>query len=122
MLWLEDTGRQNDNEDPIDPFRCFVGLIWPVEIACRNFKLKGHEDEECSEFIAFVFTGGANKKQCGCLMKSWETGHSLSETDVCPNGIESASQVPSLHGEKAMKKKWNQWGSGRWCLLGMWQH
>ena len=48
---------------------------------------------------------GADEKQCGHLMKSLETDHSLGKVDVHPDGIESALQVLILYSEKALKKK-----------------
>ena len=63
--------RQNDDKDLIDCHGRFVGSVQVVEIACGNIGPQGNNDEECRKFIAFVFKDGADKKQCGCLMKSF---------------------------------------------------
>ena len=103
------TCRQNDDEDLIDCYRRFVGLIQVVEIAYGNISPQGNDQKECRKFTAFVFMDGADEKQCGYLMKSLETKKSLGKTDVHPDGIESALHALILYSrEKTLKKKWKK--------------
>ena len=99
------TCKQNDDEDLIDYYQRFVGLVQVVEIAYGNISPQGNDKKEQRKFIAFIFMDGADKKQYGCLMKSLETDHSLGKTDVHPDGIESALHLLILYSEIALKKK-----------------
>ena len=55
------TCRQNDNEDLIDCYRRFVGLVQAVEIAYGNISPQGNDKKERRKFIAFMFMDGADK-------------------------------------------------------------
>ena len=65
-------------------------MIEMVELSYRNLKPNGNEDEERNKFIAMMFLDGADRKQCGYLMKGSETGHSLGDKAKYPESIEDS--------------------------------
>ena len=96
--------RQFDNEDLIDYYKRFVGMIEMVELSFGTIKPNDDDDEERTKFIAMMFMDGVDKKQYGSLLKDLETDHSLGKTDVYPTTLESALQVLILFSEKKLKK------------------
>ena len=52
--------RQYENEDLIDYYRRFVGMIEMVELSHGNIKPQDDDDEERSEFVAMLFVDGAD--------------------------------------------------------------
>ena len=97
--------RQYENEDLIDYYRRFVGMIEMVELSHGNIKPNDNEDKERSKFIAMMFLEGVDKKQYGYLLKDLETDCSLGKKEVYPESIEDALQVLIMYSEKALKKK-----------------
>ena len=106
MAWKKLTGcQQNENEDLIDYYKRFVGMIEMVELSFGNIKPKDDDNKERYKFIAMMFIQGVDWKQYGYLLKNMETDYSLGNANVYPDGIESALQVLILYSEKQLKKK-----------------
>ena len=96
--------KQNDNEDLIDYYHRFCGLIEAVELSYGNIQPKGtNGDKDRFRFIAYLFMDGADKAQYGKLLKDMETDYSLDKANVYPDSIESALQVLILYSEKRLK-------------------
>ena len=106
MTWKKLMGcRQNNNEDLIDYYKRFVGMIEMVELSFGNIKPKDDDDKERSKFIAMMFIHRVDWKQYGYLLKNMETDYLLGNTNVYPDGIESGLQVLILYSEKQLKQK-----------------
>ena len=97
--------RQHDDEDLIDYYRRFVGMIEMVELSYGNLKPKDDDKKESSKLIAMMFMEGVDKKQYGYLLKNLETDYSLGSKEVYPEGIEDALQVLIMYSKKRLKKK-----------------
>ena len=96
--------RQKDNEDLIDYYTRFCGLVEAVELSYGDINPKGNNgNDERSKFLSMLFMAGADIKQYGFLMKDMETDYSLGQKNVYPRGIEEALQVLILHSEKKLK-------------------
>ena len=96
---------QCEDEDLIDYYWRFVGMVEMVESSYGDLKPKDDNKLERRKFILMMFMEGVDKKQCGYLLKNLETDYSLGSKDVYPDGIESALQVLTLYSERALKKK-----------------
>ena len=107
--------KQQEDEDLIDCYRRFVGLIEMVELSYGDLKPKDDDTLERRKFILMMFMEGVDKKQYGHLLKNLETDYSLGSKDVYPEGIEDALQILTLFSEKALKKKEKEpeYGSSR---------
>ena len=107
LAWRKLAGcRQHDNEDLVNYYRRFSGLVEAVEIAYGNLQpqISSDTDKERSKMIAMMFIQGVDMKLYGYLLKDLETDYSLGR-DVYPASIEDALQVLVLYGEKKLKKK-----------------
>ena len=69
--------KQQEDEDLIDYYRRFVGLIEMVELSYRALKPKDDDTLERRKFILMMFMEGVDKKQYGHLLKNLETDYSL---------------------------------------------
>ena len=106
LAWKKLCGcRQYEDEDLIDYYRRFVGLIEMVELSYGNIKPKDDDSLERRKFVSMMFMKGVDKKQCGYLLKNLETDYSLGSKEVYPEGIEDPLQVLIMFSEKALKKK-----------------
>ena len=106
LAWKKLCGcRQYEDEDLIDYYRRFIGLIEMVELSYGNIKPKDDDTLERRKFVSMMFMEGVDKKQYGYLLKNLETDYSLGSKEVYPEGIEDSLQVLIMFSEKALKKK-----------------
>ena len=88
--------------------RTTCGKIEPVKVTEQDPKHKANKskiiEQEKNKMLAFLFMDGANRQQCGFLMRDLGKDHALG-SDQCPEMVEDALQVLSLYGQKRKSKK-----------------
>ena len=110
--------RQGEEEELVDCCKRFMsiaemaettcGKIEPVKMAEQDPKRKANKskiiEQEKNKMLAFLFVDGANRQQCGFLMRDLGEDHALGSNQH-PETVEDALQVLSLYGQKRKSKK-----------------